>query len=252
MWPAGNYRAASRWTGHESDTDAGHVGRLPTPQSDWPTRLGKASCDRGHWLEAPRDCRCHHDCRGVHHPGRAVVSHACRFGAGCRRPRVHAVTGLEPVLRGSISISLFPSGTVSFHNVLLGNDPNGQPAVVADELIAHLRYFPLLAGRIEIADVTLVRPTISVTFLPDGESNWSGLIQSLAHALDPIPAAPPRSRRSASTRAPSSSTMSMAGRTSPTGSRAWSFSSPGRRSPAASAPTATSSGMTSRSRRASR
>ena len=100
---------------------------------------------------------------------------------------IHAVTGLEPVLRGSISISLFPSGTVSFHNVLLGNDPNGQPAVVADELIAHLRYFPLLAGRIEIADVTLVRPTISVSFLPGGELNWSGLIQSLAHALEPDP-----------------------------------------------------------------
>jgi AsmA protein len=100
---------------------------------------------------------------------------------------IHAVTGLEPVLRGSISISLFPSGTVSFHNVLLGNDPNGRPAVVADELIAHLRYFPLLAGRIEIADVTLVRPTISVSFLPGGESNWSGLIQSLAHALEPDP-----------------------------------------------------------------
>jgi AsmA protein len=100
---------------------------------------------------------------------------------------IHAVTGLEPVLRGSISISLFPSGTVSFQNVLLGNDPNGEPAVVADELIAHLRYFPLLAGRIEIADVTLVRPTISVTFLPGGQSNWSGLIQSLAHALEPDP-----------------------------------------------------------------
>ena len=100
---------------------------------------------------------------------------------------IHAVTGLEPVLRGSISISLFPSGTVSFHNVLLGNDPNGQAAVVADELIAHLRYFPLLAGRIEIADVTLVRPTITVDFLPGGQSNWSGLIQSLAHALEPNP-----------------------------------------------------------------
>jgi len=100
---------------------------------------------------------------------------------------IHAVTGLEPVLRGSISISLFPSGTVSFHNVLLGNDPNGQAAVVADELIAHLRYFPLLAGRIEIADVTLVRPTITVDFQPNGESNWSGLIQSLAHALEPNP-----------------------------------------------------------------
>ena len=30
-------------------------------------------------------------------------------------------------------------------------------------------------------------PTISVSFLPGGESNWSGLIQSLAHALEPDP-----------------------------------------------------------------
>ncbi|HML08607.1 MAG TPA: AsmA family protein [Xanthobacteraceae bacterium] len=100
---------------------------------------------------------------------------------------IHAVTGLDPVLRGSISVSLFPSGTASFHNVLLGNDRTGQPAVVVDELIAHLRYFPLLAGRIEIADVTLVRPTITVTFLADGQSNWSGLLYSLAQALKPDP-----------------------------------------------------------------
>ena len=100
---------------------------------------------------------------------------------------IHAVTGLDPVLRGDISVSLFPSGTVSFHNVVLGDDRTGEPGVVADELTAHLRYFPLLAGRIEIADVTLVRPTITVTFLPGGQSNWSGLIQSLARALQPDP-----------------------------------------------------------------
>ena len=83
----------------------------------------------------------------------------------------------------TFSVSLFPSGTVSFHDVLLGDDRTGEPAVVADELTARLRYFPLLAGRVEIADVTLVRPTITVTFLPGGQSNWSGLIASLARAL---------------------------------------------------------------------
>ena len=98
---------------------------------------------------------------------------------------IHAVTGLAPVLRGDIAISLFPSGTVTFSNVALGDDRSPEPAVVADELTAHLRYFPLLAGRIEIADVTLVRPTITVTFQPDGRSNWSGLIRSLAQALQP-------------------------------------------------------------------
>jgi AsmA protein len=98
---------------------------------------------------------------------------------------IHGVTGLDPVFRGDMAVSLFPSGTVSFHDVVLGDDNTGEPAVVADELTAHLRYFPLLAGRIEIADVTLVRPTITVTFLPSGQSNWSGLIRSLARALEP-------------------------------------------------------------------
>ena len=98
---------------------------------------------------------------------------------------IHAVTGLDPVLRGEVSVSLFPSGTVTFHNVTLGDDRAGEPGVIADQLTAHLRYFPLLAGRIEIADLMLVRPTISVTFLPNGQSNWTGLIRSLARALEP-------------------------------------------------------------------
>jgi AsmA protein len=100
---------------------------------------------------------------------------------------IHAVTGLDPILRGDVSVSLFPSGTVSFSNVLLGDDRTGEPAVVADGLTARLRYFPLLAGRIEIADVKLVRPTIAVTFQSGGQSNWSGLMESLAHALAPNP-----------------------------------------------------------------
>jgi AsmA protein len=100
---------------------------------------------------------------------------------------IHAVTGLDPVLRGDMSVSLFPSGTVTFHNVVLGEDHRGDPGLVVDELTARLRYFPLLAGRIEIAGVTLVRPTITVSFLPGGQSNWSGLIEALARALQPDP-----------------------------------------------------------------
>jgi AsmA protein len=100
---------------------------------------------------------------------------------------IHAVTGLDPVMRGEMSVSLFPSGTVTFRNVVLGEDHHGDPGLVADELTARLRYFPLLAGRIEIAGVTLVRPTITVSFLPGGRSNWSGLIEALARALQPDP-----------------------------------------------------------------
>lgn len=100
---------------------------------------------------------------------------------------IHTVTGLDPALSGDVAVSLFPSGKVTFHNVLLSGDRSGDPGLVAEELTAHLRYFPLLSGHIEISDVTLVRPTITVTVQPDGGSNWSGLIQSLARALEPDP-----------------------------------------------------------------
>jgi AsmA protein len=103
------------------------------------------------------------------------------------KSEIHAVTGLDPMLGDDVSLSLFPSGSVRFRNVLLGDGSSGEPAVAADELTVRLRYFPLLAGRIEIADVTLVRPTINVSFAADGQSNWSGLISSLAHALLPDP-----------------------------------------------------------------
>jgi AsmA protein len=101
------------------------------------------------------------------------------------KAEIRGATGLDPVLGDDISLSLFPSGSVRFRNVVLANQPSGEPAVAADELVARLRYFPLLAGRIEIADVTLVRPTIKVAFSAAGESNWSGLISSLARALAP-------------------------------------------------------------------
>src|SRR4029079_52138 len=73
---------------------------------------------------------------------------------------IRGVTGLEPVLRGKASVSLFPTGSVSFDDVILG-EPK-QPALVAERLTARLRFFPLLIGRVEIADVTLDRPNISI------------------------------------------------------------------------------------------
>jgi AsmA protein len=100
---------------------------------------------------------------------------------------IRAVTGLEPVLRGNVSVSLFPSGAVSFDDVVLGDNSTGQTALSADLLTARLRFFPLLTGRIEIADVALERPRISVTFDAEGRSNWSPLIATLARALKPDP-----------------------------------------------------------------
>jgi AsmA protein len=103
------------------------------------------------------------------------------------KAEIRNVTGLDPVLRGDVSVSLFPTGIANFSDVVLGDDRTGEPAVLAEHLTARLSFFPLLTGRIEVADVTLVRPTITVIVGADGNSNWSALIQSLARALAPNP-----------------------------------------------------------------
>lgn len=94
------------------------------------------------------------------------------------KAEIRNVTGLDPVLRGSTAVSLFPSGSVSFHDVALG-EPGANAPLVADELVARLRFFPLLTGRIEVSDVALVNPRIVVTLDGEGKSNWSPLVESL-------------------------------------------------------------------------
>jgi AsmA protein len=93
---------------------------------------------------------------------------------------IQAVTGLNPVLRGRASVSLFPTGSVSFADVTLGDAQ--QPALVAERLTARLRFFPLLIGRVEIADVALDHPRISIELQENGRSNWSGLMEALTRS----------------------------------------------------------------------
>jgi len=103
------------------------------------------------------------------------------------KSQIRAVTGLDPVLRGSASVSVFPTGRVSFEDVSLGDNRTGAPALVAERVVARLRFFPFLMGRVEIADVSLERPTIAITFSADRGSNWSGHIDALAQNLKPGP-----------------------------------------------------------------
>ncbi len=93
---------------------------------------------------------------------------------------IRAVTGLNPVLRGEATVSLFPSGSVSFADVVLGDGK--RPALTAERLTARLRLFPLLIGRVEIADVSLERPYIAIDIEPNGQTNWSGLVEALTRS----------------------------------------------------------------------
>ena len=101
------------------------------------------------------------------------------------KAEIRAMSGLEPVLRGPVSVSLFPYGTVSFDDVTVGEDQAGNKALTADRLTARLRFFPLLIGQIQVSDLTLVRPTVSVLLEPGGKSNWTPLARTLSAALRP-------------------------------------------------------------------
>jgi AsmA protein len=101
------------------------------------------------------------------------------------KAEIRALSGLEPVLRGPVSVALVPFGSVSFDDVTIGEDPAGNKALTANRLTARLRFFPLLVGQIQVSDVTLVRPTVSVILEPGGKSNWTPLAGTLRAALQP-------------------------------------------------------------------
>ena len=98
---------------------------------------------------------------------------------------IRAATGLEPIIRGDVTVSLFPRAMVSFSDVALGDERSASPALAADRLSAKLRLLPLLLGRIEPADMSLARPRLVIALEPDGRMNWSSLMATLARTLKP-------------------------------------------------------------------
>jgi AsmA protein len=98
---------------------------------------------------------------------------------------IRAATGLEPTVRGEVTVSLFPIAKVSFADVVLGDGRDGEPALTAERLTAKLQLLPLLFGQIEPADVSLNEPRIAVRLEPDGRSNWSNLMAALTRTLRP-------------------------------------------------------------------
>jgi AsmA protein len=99
--------------------------------------------------------------------------------------QIRAVTGLDLVVKGKIDVSVFPASYVSFHDVGLKGGGNADPALRVDVLTANLRLLPLLLQRFEIADVMLLRPHIHVVRYPDGQSNWTPFIETIARTMKP-------------------------------------------------------------------
>ena len=99
--------------------------------------------------------------------------------------QIQSGTGLEPVIRGDVTVSLFPTAMVTFTDVVLGDASGKEPALSAERLTAKLALLPLLVGSVQPADMSFTRPRIAVRLEPDGSSNWSNLMATLARTLKP-------------------------------------------------------------------
>jgi AsmA protein len=100
------------------------------------------------------------------------------------KSEIRAATGLDPLLRGDVSVSLFPYGQVTMTDVALGEGAD-EPPLQAARLVARLSFLPLLLGRIDIADITLAEPRILISVDDSGRTNWGGLLSSLGRAVEP-------------------------------------------------------------------
>ena len=82
--------------------------------------------------------------------------------------------GRDVDLQGDARLSIIPSISARVGGVTVAN-PEGFSTVnmiEAGELRARVKFLPLLTGRVEIAEISLVDANVSFERLPDGRANW--------------------------------------------------------------------------------
>jgi AsmA protein len=83
----------------------------------------------------------------------------------------------RPVKFRSMSISILPLPAVALHGLEIAEDPQfgTEPFLRLDTGKVRLRLLPLLSGRVELGDITLIKPIITVIQSADGRMNISTL-----------------------------------------------------------------------------
>ncbi|MGV8839474.1 MAG: AsmA family protein [Bauldia sp.] len=100
--------------------------------------------------------------------------------------------GRPVTFAGDPVISLYPRPTVTIRNVVIGAASGGdEPLITVERVIGTVALLPLLLGRVEISEFSLLRPVINLRTAADGRSNWvveEGTIGArLAEARDDDP-----------------------------------------------------------------
>ncbi len=106
---------------------------------------------------------------------------------------VKTMTGRDLVIDGPISLSILPTPTVSVTGVKFSNVPGAKnPSMVEMKSVTvKPSLFGLLAGNIEVSEVTLIEPKIVLEINAEGKPNWE-FAPSVAEAkpVAPKPASP--------------------------------------------------------------
>lgn len=106
---------------------------------------------------------------------------------------VKAMTGRDLVIDGPISLSILPMPTVSVTGVKFSNVPGAKnPSMVEMKSVTvKPSLFSLLAGNIEVSEVTLIEPKIVLEINAEGKPNWE-FTPSVAEAkpVAPKPVSP--------------------------------------------------------------
>ncbi len=99
----------------------------------------------------------------------------------------------RPVRFSSVSIRVLPLPAVELHDLQVAEDPKfgTEPFLKLDVGRVRLRLLPLLAGRVELGDIVLRKPVVTLIQAADGRLNIASL-----GATTEAPRAPPRPGRS--------------------------------------------------------
>lgn len=95
---------------------------------------------------------------------------------------LQALTGRVPSVAGPARLTLFPLPSISVGAISIPGLDGGEPLFEAASAESRLRLLPLLAGRVELADVTVTRARLGLITLADGHRSWAFASGALADA----------------------------------------------------------------------
>ncbi len=104
--------------------------------------------------------------------------------------KVREATGYDLTIGGSLRLALLPAPHAIVKDVTLKKG-NSEAFMTLEKASVRIALFPLLAGKIEVADVTLDKPVATLVTYRDGTDNFTPVKQNVqTPAVDPVTGEP--------------------------------------------------------------